>query len=274
MTNKYHKLIGQAQKEPAAKAKTLTKGIAMALLNGATHGKGASAAGALNAAASYYSGGTDLPSRLMNYGKEEYKKEHKDFYGKYPQTNAIAEALGSMFGGAVTGGAATKGAMLAGKGALKGIDLIRMVLEGRKIKRAYNAVKANPFAGNADDVMATIRPRKMGAYTIKRGEIAGTPENPIYQGLALKKATGNYNNFGLTKFILKHEGKSSELTELSRMLRQYHPVEITKAKEVYRAPINNNIFRTIFGINKNGDKTMITHFKEDNILDKILSKRK
>jgi hypothetical protein len=76
MPDKYHKLIEEAQKEleansaiyrekasnPAAKAKTLTKGIAMALLNGATYGNGASVAGALNMPASYYSGSTDLPS--------------------------------------------------------------------------------------------------------------------------------------------------------------------------------------------------------------------
>jgi hypothetical protein len=179
-----------------------------------------------------------------------------------------------MLGGAAAAGAATKGALMAGKGALKGVDLIRMVLEGRKIKRAYNAVKANPFAGQADDVMATIRPVGGKTYTIKRGAITGTPENPIVQGLQLKKDTGIYGNFGLTKTIVKHNTAQKDVTALSRILRQYHPAEVVKTKDVYRVPIKGNMFRTVFGINRDGSKTLITHFLDDDIAGKILSKKR
>jgi hypothetical protein len=265
--NRYQQFIEEAEREISAKAAAAAaaaSGAAKGFLNGATYDNGGAAAGALNVPASYYGGSIDIPSQLMEIGRKNFKREHKDFYTKYPQTNAVSEALGSMFGGAAVATPVTKGAMLAGKGVLKGVDFLRMVLEARKIRKAYNAVKANPFKGNAQDILIKIRPIGQDPFLIKKGAITGTAENPIVSGLRLAEYTGVYNNFGLTKGIWGHNLKADNYTILPKVLRKLKPFEVMGTRQRWRYPTGTGRnYMTVFGKDNQGQKSLLTHFIEN-----------
>jgi hypothetical protein len=193
----------------------------------------------------------------MEIGSKDFKREHRDFYGEYPKTNAVAEVLGSMFTGADV-------AAPASKGALKGPDLLRMVLEVHKIKKVVNALKANPFKGNADDILAVIRPIWQKPYVIKRGHITGTMDNPILQEKRLFEDTGVYKNFGLTKGMFKHGMKADNYTILPKALRRLKPFEVMDKRQRWRYPTGTGRnYRTVFSKDNQGQNSLITHFVED-----------
>ena len=235
------------------------------LYNGLTFGAGKQAAGISNIMANLATGNRDFRQNYKQ-GKEDFEKDLAEVKEKYPISSVLAE----LAGGVLSGGAVAK--LLS-----KGLSIGQILKEQHKIKKAYNAVKSNPFAGKSEDVLVKLKPNGE-TFEINRGAIVKDPLTGefITSGRRLRELTQgkHYGNFGLTKTIFKHNIQPEEIASIPKILRQYNPAETIDGKIVYRTlDKEGNSYRQVWGIRPDETKRMITFFKEDKV-GKLLSKKR
>ena len=189
-------------------------------------------------------------------GKEAYAHELEKMRGEHPGVTAVLEASGALI-------PSTAIAKLI-KG---GYGVAQVLREKKALERAYKKVKENPFAGEAEDVLVELHPNGERFY-IQRGEIVKDPETGeiIVSGKRLKDLTEgrHYGNFGLTKTIFKHNTTQEKIQEIPKILRTENNVSKQGKKIVYKTTDKKgDVYRQVWGKDKNGNKRFITYFKED-----------
>ena len=256
------------------KIKKFTEGFASTALKSGTFGldkyyaAGAAVAGdlfgRLERSKNKSSRNTSMPSiyTVFKDAAYDYRKEQEAWARAHP----IVAFTASGMGAALSGGAALKsGKWLFGKAGAIAANEYNIYKEKRQLKRAYEAVKVNPFAGKSEDVLAVLKPNGQ-IYNVSRGAIAKDPftGDIIVQGKELRKQTGSFGNYGLTKTVFKHNITPAELGRLPRILRNYNPINISRDRIVYRTyGYNGDTYRQVWGFRPDGSRRLITFFKED-----------
>lgn len=199
------------------------------------------------------------------YGKT-IEDEQNNFRQKHPGLGVISEVMGMLAPGGMAYKPLAKGARVAVKKAPYALDYGRAGYESVALMRALNKVKRNPFAGKAEDIMATIRPYGGDVYNIARGGIAKDPITGefLVSGKRLNKYTPHFGNFGFTKSIFKHNMGAWPYAKLPFLLRRFNPIPPTGNRLIFRtADRFGNTYRQVWGKGPNRNNALITYFKED-----------
>ena len=222
--------------------------------NGITIGYGPEVAGISNALAGALAG--YATGDEYKEGKEAYERKLEQMRGENPGVTAVLEA----------GGVLIPSTAIA-KLVRNGLGVAQVLRERKALERAYKEVKNNPFEGSSEDVLVELHPNGEKFY-IQRGGIVKDHETGeiVVSGKRLRELTEgkHYGNFGLTKTIFKHNTTQDKIKEIPKILRNEKNVSKQGKKIVYKTTDSKgNVYRQVWGEDKNGNKRFITYFKED-----------
>ena len=134
-----------------------------------------------------------------------------------------------------------------------GLNQVNIAYNGYKIGKKYDQLTDNPFQGNGTDVVARMKNHNGEPVVLQRGEaIQGPNGRVIVHGGALKSKTGTKQNFGLDKFIYRHNISRADAQQIPRIV-QKKPFETNEfGQNVYIVRNPNGTLRVITSPTSNG----------------------
>lgn len=145
------------------------------------------------------------------------------------------------------------------------IDAFRAWNEARQIGKSYDLLKKNPLAGNADDIMTTIRPVDEPPINWRRGAaIIDENNNVVTKGAKLAAETGTNRNYGMDKSIYRHHLSRGDMQKLPRIVRDYQPAEITnRGQQIYRIKDGNQELPLTAAIRNDGGRDVSSMYRNN-----------
>ena len=130
---------------------------------------------------------------------------------------------------------------------------VNMAYNSYKIGKAYDKLSVDPYQGNGSDIIARMRNHNGEPVVLQRGEaIPGENGKVIVHGKSLGRETGSVQNYGLDKFIYRHDIGRSDVQRIPRIIQQ-KPVETSNyGQNVYLVRNSDGTLRLVTSPIKEG----------------------